>query len=120
MSIGLQGVELNYPAINKQAHAFFKAVKQFRSYILKNRTKVIVPHLAIQNIFVQKEIGERRGNWVTTLQEYDLEFKQATIFKGQGIYKRMAEIQGNEENGWENETKIHMIDVCPLFTTPKS
>ena len=36
MSTGLQGAELNYPAIDKQAYAVFKAVKQFRPYILKN------------------------------------------------------------------------------------
>ena len=30
MSIGLRGVELNYPAIDKEAYAVFKAVKQFR------------------------------------------------------------------------------------------
>ena len=35
MSIGLQGAELNYPVIDKQAYAVFKAVKQFRPYILK-------------------------------------------------------------------------------------
>ena len=59
MSTGLQGAELNYPAIDKQAYAVFKAVKQFRPYILKNHTKVIVPHPAVRSIFVQKELGER-------------------------------------------------------------
>jgi hypothetical protein len=44
MSTNLQGAELNYPAIEKQAYAMYKAVKHFRSYILKNHTKVIVPH----------------------------------------------------------------------------
>ena len=44
MSTRLQGVELNYLAIDKHVYAVFKAVKQFRPYILKNRTKVIVPH----------------------------------------------------------------------------
>ena len=39
MSTGLQGDELNYPTIDKHAYAFFKAVKKFRPYILKNRTK---------------------------------------------------------------------------------
>ena len=62
MSIGLQGVELKYPVFDKQAYAVFKAVKQFRPYILKNRTKVIVPHPAVRSLFVQKELGERRGN----------------------------------------------------------
>ena len=50
MSTGLQGGELNYPAMDKQAYAVFKAIKQFRPYILKNRTKVIVPHPAVRSI----------------------------------------------------------------------
>ena len=36
MSTGLQGAELNYSAIDKKSYAVFKAVKQFRPYILKN------------------------------------------------------------------------------------
>ena len=44
MITGLQGVELKYHAIDKQAYAVFKAVKKFMPYILKNRTNVIVPH----------------------------------------------------------------------------
>ena len=82
MSTGLQGAELNYPAVDKQAYAVFKAVKQFRPYILKNQTKVIVPHLVVRSLFVQKELGERRGNWVIALWEYGLEFNPASIVKG--------------------------------------
>ena len=52
MSTGLQGAKLNYPAIDKQAYTVFKVVKQFRPYILKNRTKVIVPHPAMRSLFV--------------------------------------------------------------------
>ena len=91
MSTGLQGAELNYHVVDKQAYTVFKAVKQFRPYILKNRTKVIVPHPRVQSLFMQKELGERRGNWVTSLQEYDLEFKPATIINGKGLCKLMAE-----------------------------
>ena len=89
---------MNYPVVDKQAYAFFKEVNQFRPYILKNRTKVIVPHPVVRSLFVQKELGERRGNWVTALQEYDLEFKPATIIKGQGFCKLMDESQNNEDN----------------------
>ena len=64
MSIGLQGAKLNYPAVDKKSYAVFKAVKQFRLYVLKNWTKVIVPHPTVRSLFVQKELGERRGNWV--------------------------------------------------------
>ena len=62
MRTGLQGTKLNYPAIDKQAYVVFKSVKQFRPYILKNYTKVIVPHPIVRSLFVQKELGERRGN----------------------------------------------------------
>ena len=27
----------------------------------------------------------------------------------------MAEGKENEENGWDNEAELHMVDVCPLF-----
>ena len=97
MSTGMQGAELNYPAMDKQAYAVFKAVKQFRPYILKNRTKVIVPHPAMRSLFIQKELGERRGNWVMDLQEYDLEFKQASIVKAKGLCKLMTKSKDNEE-----------------------
>ena len=78
---------MNYHAVDKKAYAVFKAVKQFRPYILKNRTKVVVPHSTVRTLFVQKELGERRGNWVIALQEYDLEFIPETIIKGEGICK---------------------------------
>ena len=120
MSTGLQGAELNYPTVDKQAYAIFKVVKQFRPYILKNLTKVIVPHPAVRSLFVQRELGERRDNWVTALQEYNLEFKLASIVKGQGLCKLMIESQNNEESGWDNEAELHMVDVCPLFTAPDS
>ena len=68
---------------------------------------------------MQKELGERRGNWVTTLQEYDLEFKPTTIIKGQGLCKLMAKIQDKEDIDWENEAELHMIDMCPVFTAPE-
>ena len=103
MSTGLQGVSLNYPVVDKQAYAFFKAVEQFRPYVLKNRSKVIVPHPAIITLFVQRELGERRGNWVTTLQEYDLEFKPTNIIKGQGLWKLIIEGHNDEDCDWENE-----------------
>ena len=62
-------------------------------------------------------MGERRGNWVTTLQEYDLEFKLATIIKGKWICKLMVESQDNEDNDWEHEAELDMIDMCPVSTT---
>jgi hypothetical protein len=44
MSSAFKGAELNYPAVDRQAYTVFKAVKHFRSYLLKSRTKIIVPY----------------------------------------------------------------------------
>jgi hypothetical protein len=67
MSSAFKGDELNYSAVDQQAYAVFKAVKHFRSYLLKSRTKVIVSYPAVRNLLVQKELGEKRDNWVTSL-----------------------------------------------------
>jgi hypothetical protein len=68
MSTNFQGPELNYPSIEKQAYIFYKEVKDFRPYILKNHTKVIVPHPTVRSLFMQQKIGERRGNWMASIQ----------------------------------------------------
>ena len=54
MSTGMQGAELNYPVVDKQAYAVFKAVNKFKPYIIKNRTKVIVPHPAVRSFSYQR------------------------------------------------------------------
>ena len=61
MSLKFKGGELNYHEVEKQAFIIFKAVKHFRPYILKSRTKVIVPFPAVRNLFVQKDLGEKRA-----------------------------------------------------------
>jgi hypothetical protein len=91
MRSSFKGAELNYPAVDRQAYTIFKAVKHFRSYLLKSRTKVIVPYPAVKNLLVHKELGEKRANWVTSLQEYDLEFTPAQIVRGQGLCKLVAD-----------------------------
>lgn len=35
-------------------------------------------------------MGEKRENWVTTLQEYDDEIKPTNIVKGQGFCRMLA------------------------------
>lgn len=76
--------------------------------LLKSNTKVIVPYLGIRNALVQKELGEKRANWMTFLQEYDLEIKPTKIVRGQGLCKLVVESRDlkEEEHGWENEDLI--------------
>ena len=52
MIFGLQGADLNYPAIDKQDFIVFKAVKHFQPYLLKNHTTIIVPHPVVSSLLV--------------------------------------------------------------------
>lgn len=76
--------------MEKQAYAVFKAVKYFRPFLLKTHTKIIVPFPAVRNLLVQKDVGEKRANWITSLQEYNLEIKPSNIVRGQGFCKMLA------------------------------
>lgn len=59
MSSNLQGTELKYLDIEKHGFAVFKEVKHFIRYLLKARTKIIIPHPALRSLFIQNEMGER-------------------------------------------------------------
>ena len=32
----------------------------------------------------------------------------------------MDKSQNGENNDWENEAEVHMIDMCPIFSSPES
>jgi hypothetical protein len=53
MSLGLQGVELDYPEVEKQAFVVFKVVNYFIPYLIKSNTKVIVPYPTVRNLLIQ-------------------------------------------------------------------
>ena len=79
----MHGVELNYSDFEKQAFIVFNSIKHFRPFLLKSHTELVVPFSAVINLLMQREVGEKKANWVTTLQEYDIEIKPAKIVKGQ-------------------------------------
>lgn len=96
---------MNYSDVEKQAFAVFKAVKHYRPFLLKTHTKVIVPFPAVRQLLIQKELGEKRANWVTTLQEYDLEIKPAKIVRGQGFCKILVGASNIPESGDTSQTE---------------
>ena len=74
-------------------------------------------HSTVKVLLVSKELGDRRGNWLTTLQEYDLEIKPTKLVKGQGLCKLAVEEldpQKEEEEGWDNEFDLLQSEV--LYT----
>ena len=98
-SSNFQGAELNYSEVEKKVFAVYKAIKHYRPFLLKAHTKVIVPFSSVRQLLIQRELGEKRANWVTTLQEYDLEIKTAKIVRGQGFCRLLARASNIPESG---------------------
>jgi hypothetical protein len=68
----------------------------------------------------QKELGEKRENWMTSLQEYDLEIVPTQIFRGQGLCKLVVESLEKSENQINTsttnqhiETQINYVQTVP-------
>jgi hypothetical protein len=115
-SSNLQGAELNYSDVEKQAYAVFKAIKYFRPFLLKTHTKIIVPFPAVRNLLVQKDVGEKRANWVTALQEYDLRSnqnycKRSRLLQNVGWSIAISEIPSEEVQMYE----VSLNDVESLY-----
>ena len=81
---------LKYNIMEKHAYACVKALKEFRVYIMHSHSIVFVPSTAIKDILTQAEPDGRRGKWIATLLEYDIEIKPTKLVKGQGLAKLMA------------------------------
>ena len=118
MSSTFKGVELNYSHIDKKYYTVYKSIKHFRPYLLKSKMKVIVPYVAIINVLIQKELGEKRAHWMTALQEYDLDIKPGKIVKGQGLC--LLDSQSNDpEQGHQWIQKEDMsIDIVNVICAP--
>ena len=83
---------------------------------------MIVRHSVVRYLLIQKETGDRQGNWLTSLQEYDLEIKPTKLVKGQGLCKLVVEaldLQESEE-GWENEVDMFEREVIYIPTSTNS
>ena len=89
-SRALRDTPLNYNIMEKQALALVKALKDFRVYILHSHIIAFVPHTIVKDILSQDPDG-KRGKWIATILEYDLEIKPTKLVKGQGLEKLMAE-----------------------------
>eukprot|EP00253_Pinus_taeda_P008408 PITA_08408 len=111
-SSNLQGAELKYSEVEKQAFAVYKAVKHYRPFLLKAHTKVLVPFSSVRQLLIQRELGEQRDNWVTALQEYDLEIKLAKIVRGQGFCRLLAGASNIPESSDTDQSEtINQISI---------
>jgi len=123
MSTPLKDVELRYPNVEKQAYALIKAVKKFCHYILRSQVTAIVPDAVVKALLMQSELGERRGKWVTILQEFNIEIQPMKLVRGQALTKTMAEVghdlvsqqyllEDVSKDEWYGDIIFYLLNQC--------
>ena len=55
------------------------------------RSIAYVPNVVVKDILTQNGPDGKRGKWIATILEYDIEIKPTKLIKGQGLAKLMAE-----------------------------
>jgi len=90
-SKALRDAPLKYNIMEKQAFALVKAIKDFRVYILYSHIVAYVPNSVVKDILTQDGPDGKRGKWIATILEYDIEIKPTKLIKGQGLAKLMVE-----------------------------
>ena len=78
----LRDTPLKYQIMEKQAYALVKPIKDFRVYILYSRIVAYVPNAIFKYILTQEGIEGKRGKWIATILEYDIEIKPTKLIKG--------------------------------------
>nr|GFD07266.1 reverse transcriptase domain-containing protein [Tanacetum cinerariifolium] len=63
--------ETNYTTTEKEMLAVVYAFKNFRSYIIMNKSIVYTDHSALKYLFAKKDAKARLLRWILLLQEFD-------------------------------------------------
>eukprot|EP00253_Pinus_taeda_P029252 PITA_29252 len=106
-SRALRDAPLKYQVMEKQAYALFKAIKDFRIYILYSHVIAYVPSPIVKDILTQENLEGRRGKWIANI----LEFDTTKLIKGQGLAKLMSETNFQAFD-------INQLDSEPELATP--
>jgi len=103
--------------MEKQAYALVKAIKDFRIYILYSHVIAYVPNAIVKDILTQEGIEGKRGKWIASILEYDIEVKPTKLIKGQGLAKLMSEtnFQAQDINKLDNEPELATPQINVAF-----
>lgn len=85
----IRGVVLKYDIMEKQSFSLAKALKDFRVSIFHYHVVAYVPSAVVKNILTQSDLDGRRGNWIATILEYDIEIKPTKLIKGYDLAQMM-------------------------------
>eukprot|EP00253_Pinus_taeda_P011737 PITA_11737 len=113
----LRDAPLKYKIMEKQAYALVKAIKDFRIYILYSHVIAYVPNAIVKDILTQEGLEGKRGKWIASILEYDIEIKPTKLIKGQGLAKLMSEtnFQALDINQLDNERELATPQISETF-----
>ena len=89
-SKSLRDATLKYNIMEKQALALIKSIKDFKLYILYSHIIAYVPNSIVNEILTKNGPEGKRGKWIATILEYDIEIKPIKLINFQGLAKLMA------------------------------
>ena len=94
-----------------------KAIKDFRVYILYSHVIAYVPNVVVKDILTQDGIEGKRGKWIASILEYDIEIIPTKLIKGQGLAKLMTETncQALDINELDNEQEMATPQISQAF-----
>nr|GEZ52796.1 reverse transcriptase domain-containing protein [Tanacetum cinerariifolium] len=87
----------NYTTIEKEMLAVVYAFKNFRSYLIMNKSIIYTDHSALKYLFAKKDAKARLLCWILLLQEFD--FK---VIDTRGAENYAADHLSRLENPYEN------------------
>eukprot|EP00253_Pinus_taeda_P020569 PITA_20569 len=116
-SRALRDAPLKYQITEKQAYALVKAIKYFRIYILYSHVIAYVPNSVVKDILTQEGLEGKRGKWIASILEYDIEIKPTKLIKGQGLAKLMfkTNFQALDINQLDNELELATPQINETF-----
>ena len=116
-SRALRDAPLKYQIMEKQAYALVKAIKDFRIYILYYHVIAYVPNAIVKDILTQEGLEGKRGKWIASILEYDIEIRPTKLIKGQGLAKLMSEanFQALDINQLDNEPELATPQINIAF-----
>lgn len=76
-----------------------------------------VPNVVVKDILTQDGIEGKRGKWIATILEYDIEIKPTKLIKGQGLAKLMTETncKALDINELDNEQEMATPQISQAF-----
>eukprot|EP00253_Pinus_taeda_P015822 PITA_15822 len=116
-SRALRDAPLKYQIMEKKVYALVKAIKDFIIYILYSHMIAYVPNAVVKDILTQEGLEGKRGKWITSILEYDIEIKPTKLIKGQGLAKLMSEtnFQALDINQLDDELELATPQISETF-----